>query len=62
MGHYEIANVLSCGDYCFGMPAILIMTIVDALVFDSISTQVASVGAKVAVGLFSVLATAFFSL
>ena len=62
MAHYEMANILSARERWLGVPVILITTVVGTSVFASLNAQVIAVEAKIAVGMFSVIAAVLSSL
>lgn len=62
MAHYEMASLLAHRSQWLGVPVILITAAVGTSVFASIAAQAVSVGAKVTVGILSVMAAVLSSL
>ena len=62
MAHYEMANIFSARERWLGVPVILITTIIGTSVFASLSAQTVAPEAKIAVGMFSVVAAVLSSL
>lgn len=62
MAHYEMANIFSRRERWLGVPVILITTVIGTSVFASLTSQVISPEAKIAVGMLSVVAAVLSSL
>ncbi len=62
MAHYEMANIFSARERWLGVPVILITTIIGTSVFTSLTFQIISPEAKIAVGMLSVIAVVLSSL